>query len=167
MIALQIMEIKDFMNKLLRTAMCDHFLLQEADITQNVTYSINGSLQKSFYNADEQEELGLGGLAFAPFSLLRGNCFDLIRGKKTPIYFKFVFSLSPQNIENTLRHTASSFTAQDIFSMNMIFTFQNGKLICTTGISYRTFSMDRMLEKEWDILVQKFLSKNQITYEML
>ena len=49
MIALKIAEVKDFMNKLLCQDVFDHFLIQEAIITTNVSCHIDGTLQKDFY----------------------------------------------------------------------------------------------------------------------
>ena len=46
MIALELTDIKDFMNKLLRSEVFDHFLLQEAVITTGSTININGQITK-------------------------------------------------------------------------------------------------------------------------
>ena len=56
MIALKIAEVKDFMNKLLCQDVFDHFLIQEAVITTNVSCHIDGTLQKDFYTLEELEE---------------------------------------------------------------------------------------------------------------
>ena len=37
--------------------MCDHFLLQEAVITQAATFSIDGSLQADYFDPEETENL--------------------------------------------------------------------------------------------------------------
>ena len=89
MIALKIAEVKDFMNKLLCQDVFDHFLIQEAVITTNVSCHIDGTLQKDFYTLEELEEQNLTGLSFVPYGLLRSSCFNLIKGKKTPSYFSF------------------------------------------------------------------------------
>ena len=96
MIALKIAEVKDFMNKLLCQDVFDHFLIQEAVITTNVSCHIDGTLQKDFYTLEELEEQNLTGLSFVPYGLLRSSCFNLIKGKKTPSYFKFSLLLSPE-----------------------------------------------------------------------
>ena len=98
MIALKIAEVKDFMNKLLCQDVFDHFLIQEAVITTNVSCHIDGTLQKDFYTLEELEEQNLTGLSFVPYGLLRSSCFNLIKGKKTPSYFKFSLLLSPGNL---------------------------------------------------------------------
>lgn len=165
MIALELTDIKDFMNKLLRTDTFDNFLLQEAVITNSATYTINGQLTKGFYSNDELEELQLQDCRFLPFSMLRGNCFDLIKGKRTPASFRFVFLLSPQNMEKTVLSIGSSYTTSDISGIYINLKYQKQQLFLTTGISYNIFSIDKTLENEWDRLVMKFLKQHEIAYE--
>ena len=93
--------------------------------------------------------------------------FDLIKGRRTPSYFKFVFLLSPKNLERTLLSTHSSFTPEDITGMFINLKFQQKKLLLTTGISYRIFSVDKSLDQEWDSLVKRFLTAHEISFEEL
>lgn len=165
MIALELTDIKDFMNKLLRSEVFDHFLLQEAVITSSVTYSISGQITKGFYSDAEIEELHLEGCRFLPFSMLKGNCFDLIKGKKTPTAFRFVFLLSPTNTEKTVSTVGSSYNASDITGMYINLKYQNQLLSLTTGIAYNIFSTDKTLEDAWDKMVVKFLKQNEIEFE--
>ena len=165
MIALELTDVKDFMNKLLKSELFDHFLLQEASITGAATYTISGQITKGFYGEDELAELQLKDLRFLPFSMLRENCFDLIKGKKTPCAFRFVFLLSPQNMEKTIASAGSSYKPSDISGMYINLRFQNQLLSLTTGIGYNIFSTDKTLENEWDKLVMKFLTKHEIAYE--
>lgn len=167
MISLQITDVKSFMYQLLKTELFDHFLLPKAVITNSITYHLDGHLNTDFYSEDELDALGLKGLTIAPFSLLRSNCFELIKGKRTPSYFKFVFMLSPENLSNTLKQTHSNFTENDISGVYFNLHFQNQILTCTTGISYQIFSIDRSFESEWDNLVCKFLKNHGISYEIL
>ena len=95
MIALKITEIGTFINKLLKDGMCDHFLLQEAVITQAATYTIDGSFHPDYYEPEELDTLHLQDLSYLPFSLLRPSCLKIMQGKKRPLFFKFVFLLSP------------------------------------------------------------------------
>ncbi|MFR4350336.1 MAG: DUF5721 family protein [Roseburia sp.] len=167
MIALNLLEIKDFMNKLLCTETFDNFLLREATIQSSVTWNLDGAISPAFYSSEELEALGLSGLSFLPFGQLRSHCFDLIKGKRTPSYFKFVFLLSPENLTRTLEQTHSSFTSDDITGMFLNLKFQNGALLLTTGLSYRIYSADKRLEQEWDSLVKRFLQSHQINFEEL
>ena len=167
MIALALPEVKIFMNKLLGSNIFDNFLLQEATIQGAITYHINGTLHQDFYSAEELETEQLTGLSFLPYGKVRTQCFDLIKGKRTPSYFKFILLLSPVNLEKTLQQTGSSFTSQDISAIFLNLKFQNKKLLLTTGISYRIFTTDKSLELEWDNLIKKFLRNHQIMFEEL
>lgn len=164
MIALQILEIRDFMNKFLLSDIFDHFLLQEAMIASDAVWSLDGKLQDGFYSQEELIEQGLAGFAFLPFGNMRARCFDLIKGRRTPACFKFVLLLSPENLNRTLTKLHSSFSASDISGMFLNLKFQNRQLIVTSGVSYRIFSMDKSLEHEWDNLVRQFFKKHQITF---
>lgn len=167
MIALELKEIKLFMNKLLCSDIFDHFLLQEASIQGNISYHIEGALHTDFYSAEELEAEHLKGLSFLPYGKVRTQCFDLIKGKRTPSFFKFVLLLSPKNLQNTLLQTKCSLTAQDVSAMFINLKFQNSRLILTTGISYRIFSADRSLDHEWDDLIKRFLKNHAILFEEL
>lgn len=167
MIAFTIPELKDFMQKLLCTELFDHFLLQEASISGHISYILDGSLHKDFYSKDELLELELEGLDFTPYSMVRSHCFDLIKGKRTPSSFKFVFLLSPKNLERTLAQTTTSVTPSDISAAYLNLRFQNGQLVVTSGISYRTFVPDKGFEFEWDALVKKFFKNHGIRFEEL
>ena len=167
MIALELTDIKDFMNKLLRTEVFDHFLLQEAVITSGASYVIDGHITKGYYTDEEVETMGISGYKMLPFSLLRGNCFDLIKGKKTPNSFKFVFLLSPENLKKTLASSGSSYTENDISGVFLNLKYQNQLLTLTTGISYNIFWTDKSLESNWDKLVCRFLYQNDIKFEEL
>lgn len=165
MIALELTDVKDFMNKLLRTETFDHFLLQEAVITGAATYSISGQITKGYYTEEELSEQHLNGMRFLPFALLRNNCFDLIKGKKTPSSFRFVFLLSPENQKKTLDSMGSPFSENDITGIYINLRYQNQLLSLTTGISYNVFSTDKSLDAQWDKLVIKFLTQNAIAFE--
>ena len=167
MLALRLTDVKDFMNKFLRSETFDHFLLQEGVITSGASYVIDGHIHSDFYTSEEMEELEIADCDFLPYGLLRGNCFDLIKGKKTPSSFKFVLLLSPQNLERTLSSIQRSFTGNDITGVFLNIRFHNQQLSLTTGISYRIFSVDKTLDNEWDRLVKQFLKQHEIAFEEL
>jgi len=167
MLALKLTNTKNFMNTLLRTECFDHFLLQEATIYSGATFTIDGRMPKEYYTAEEAEELGIMGYSCLPFSMLRGNCFDLMKGKKAPSAFSFVFLLSPENLAKTLQAIGGGLSVNDVTAMFINIRFQTGQLMLTTGVSYRSFVMDKSPEKEWDRMLQKFLAQHEIDFEIL
>ena len=81
MLALSLIDVKDFMNKFLRSEIFDHFLLQEGVIQTAASYVIDGKINDTFYTSEEKISLGLEDDLFLPYSMLRQNFFDLIKGK--------------------------------------------------------------------------------------
>ena len=95
MIALQITSMKQFMNHLLVADTFEPFLLEEAVISTASNFTIDGHVNREFYENDENSP-SLPDNEFRPWSELKGLCFDLIKGKRTPLFFRFVLHLMPE-----------------------------------------------------------------------
>lgn len=158
-------EQKQFMNQLLKSELFDHFLLAEASVHGAVSYHVDGHINRDFFDADEFSELSAYGGEYLPFSHVRPVCFELIRGKHTPVSFKFVFLLAPAGMEKTIASADCGLSAQDVGGMFFNLSFREGAMTLTTGISYRTFTPDHTLDAVWDALAARFLAKNQIAFE--
>lgn len=167
MLALALTDTKDFMNKLLRTELFDHFLIQEASIRAGAAYHIDGRINRDFYDTGELEELGLTDCRFLPFAMLREPVFHLFKGKKPPSSFRLVLLLSPENMAHTLECISSPFTPQEITGMFFNISYQNGQLLFTSGVSYAVFSADKALDDEWGRMAKQFLKQRGISYEEL
>lgn len=165
MIALKITDIKNFMNQFLGSDTFDSFLLLEAVIRKDATFTIDGHLNTDYYSSTELEENGLAGCEILSFRTLRPVCYQLIRGSHTPASFRFVLALSPEQTASTLQQSASGLGSRDVAGILFNLNFHEGTLTLTTGISYRTFTMDHTLDHEWDSLLQKFLNRHRICYE--
>jgi hypothetical protein len=165
MIALHIKELKNFMDKLLRSDLFHHFLLEEAVICSGGTYTVDGHINRDFFTGDDETLMRLEGLDCLPFSMLQPLCFSMIKGAKPPISFQFTFKLSPENQKNTLHALESVFTQSDINGLYLNFRFQSGQLLCTPAISYRSFSLDHSLDRQWDELTKKFLLRHEIAFD--
>lgn len=70
MIALQIEDIRLFMQKLLLTDSFDRFYLLEGAVTTFNTFHIDGVLQSSYYTQEEQELLAGRSLSYWGKSVL-------------------------------------------------------------------------------------------------
>lgn len=167
MTALKISNVKEFMNILLLSETFDHFLLSEASITTFATMILDGQSYADFFSPEDEEYALIEKEAYVPFSFLRSFCLDFIKGKRTPVSFKFVFLLSKENQQKTLASLHSSFAPEDISGMYLNLKYQAGEIICTTGISYRNFSMDKSLDQAWDDMVMRFFKNHKILYESL
>ncbi len=162
--AFALTEKKEFMNLLLRSETFDNFLLCEASIHTAVRYEIDGRLNESFFSKDERSDQQLSGLTYMPYGRLRTTFFEMIKGRTTPTSFKFVLMLSPSNLENTIRASGTSVTQTDILAACLNILYQNGQLMLTTGVSYRTFIPDKSFEKEWEKFTINFLKRNSVVF---
>ncbi len=167
MISLQIEAIKPFMNKLLLHPTFDAFLLVEGTVTTCNTFHIDGHLNPDYYSKEEQESLGLGSRRFSRWQELRPFCLELIKGKRTPLGFRFTFQLSPENTEKLLTQTESPFFPKDVNGLILNIRYDSAGLFCTTAASLALFTMDKSLEQSWDQMVQKFLLKQDIAFTLL
>lgn len=154
------------MNRLLKTELFDHFLLAEATIHGAISYSVDGHINREFFDTEELADLTADGSEYLPFSHFRPICYELIRGKHTPLYMKFVFLLSPANAIKTITSVDTGFTAEDVRGIFLNLTFRDGHLVLTAGVSYRTFTLDRSFDNAWDSLAARFLSSHGIDFDV-
>lgn len=163
MIALQLLEIKTFMSKLLTNDTFHNFLLSEATIVNGITYTIDGHVSKQSH----EDILADYPYSLTTFQKVQKHIYEMVRGTHTPSYMKFVFCLSPDNVANTLSSISSSLSPSDISGMYINVTYQNNQLFVTSGISYSIFAKDYNLEQEWDRLIKLFFTKNEISFNSL
>lgn len=150
------------MTHLLLSDTFDHFLFIEGEIVTFNTFTIDGYLQKEFYGSEPESGMQSG---YSSWKQLRELCFSIIKGKRTPLSFRFVFSLSPENIAKLISQKELDFQACDVQGLYLNIRFDGTGLQCVTGTSLKTFSMDKSLEREWDSMVPRFLDKKGIAFE--
>ncbi len=167
MTSLSILNVKEFMNILLRSDAFDSFLLSEGSITTYMSFHLDGHCRTDFFSPEDGPYAQVRQERYIPFSLARPVCLELIKGRRTPSSFHFVFQLSSENQIKTLASIGSSFLPEDISGMYLNLKYQNQQLTCTTGVSCRVFSLDKSLEHAWDGLVKRFLKAHHIPFEEL
>ena len=154
MIILQITQLKNFMNTLLRLETFDRFPVSEASITTFTTFSIDGSLHTDFFDPDDAQLLKEKGRTRLLWKDVKSFCYSVIKGKRTPMQFKFVFQLPQAACEKMI-----------VFGCFLNFQYKDGKLLLTTGTSLKIFTMDKSLDRVFDEEVRQFLLKNEIAFE--
>ncbi len=167
MISLQIQDVKDFMNHLLLKSTFDPFLVVEGTVTTYNTFHMNGRLKPEYYSSEEQEALGLSERRFSLWQELRPFCLELIKGKRTPLGFRFTFQLSPENTRKLLAQSGSTFSMDDIGGLILNIRYDSAGLFCTTALSLNLFTMDKSLDHTWDQMVRKFLIKQAVAFTLL
>ena len=165
MIALQIQDIKQFMSKLLLSQTFDNFLLIEGSITTYNTFRIDGRLHKSFFTEEEKEAQGLEERAFSLWKEVKPFCLELIKGKKTPLSFQFVFQLSKENTGKLLLASGiTSIQPENISGLLLNVPYDNGNLSVITATNLSLFTLDKTLEHAWDDMVKRFLKQQEISF---
>ncbi len=162
MIALALTEVKECMAKLLLSEVFDPFYFIEGEIVTFGTFQMDGYLKKEFFEKDMVPER-----EYALWKEVREYCFSLIKGKRTPLSFKFVLGLSSSNIEKLLLGQGLDFKPQDVRGLYINLKYDGTKLQCTTGTALNLFTMDKSLEQAWDKMVQIFFTQKEISYEIL
>lgn len=165
MVALQIQDIKQFMNKLLLTPAFDSFLLVEGTITTYNTFHISGRLQKSFFSEEELEAQELNDRDFSLWKELRPVCLDLIKGRKTPLGFQFIFQLSRKNTQKLLASSGiTSILPENVSGLLLNIRFEHSSLCVVTATNLNLFTLEKSLDHAWDDLVKRFLKQQEISF---
>lgn len=162
--AYQITGLKDFMNRLLVSDVFDCFLLEQGTVTTFNSFVLDGRIQKEFYTKEEQES-GSCSYEFSPWKEVRALFFQLIKGKRTPLGFKFVLLLLPEQMEKLL--SAGSFDNRSgiVKYFTLTVKFNGNGITLVTGISTEAFLMDKTPERLWDEAFVRFMEKRGIAWE--
>lgn len=166
MLALQITSMKPFMNQLLAGDTFDIFLLEEAVISTANTYTIDGHINVDFYPMEERGSDCIP-YEFQRWSEMKGLCFNLIKGKNTPLYFKFVLHLMPEKVAALLEKENCSVDASQVRGLILTIKYDGSKAVLTTGTSYHTFVMSKDPDQIWDKALVRYLSNKEIQFEQL
>lgn len=162
--AYKITERKNFMGRLLGSSVFDSFLLAEASITTYNTFLIDGRINKGFFTGDLNDE-ALPPYEFSRWQDMRSLCFDLIKGKRTPVGFKFVLHLKPELAESLLTENESAVTLNDLKAFVLNIKYDGNDLTCVTATAFHTFIPDKMPDQIWDGYMDQFMGNNGIGYE--
>lgn len=165
LIHLKILEVRNFMEKLLLEHSFDNFLLLEASIHTGNLFFIDGHRNPDFYTKEEYESLTGTEYALTPWKQLRHFCYEIIKGTKTPSQFKITFQLSKKDTAVFLKQTESSFLLEEIEGLFFHLKYDGSSLSCITGTSYRIFSLDKSLDRLWDQKVQSLLNLLEISFD--
>ena len=156
MVAYKVRDVRSCMNELLCKETFDFFLLQEAVINTFSTFSIDGHRNDGYFTTAETAELESDD-SLMPYEYFRNFCFDIIKGKKTPLSFQVILSLPTRIIEQIIESAELNFQAEDV-NLVAIFRFNDNGLTITTGTSFNEFVMDKSLERQFDEWFYKFLN---------
>lgn len=162
MISLEILDVKSCMSHLLLKDTFHAFYFIEGDIATFNTFHIDGQLHKDFFDTAEAAER-LQNRKFSYWKEIQEFCYSLIKGKRTPLGMKLIFSLSDANTEKFLTQNGLAFDSHTVNGLYLNFKYDGTALKCITGVSLSTFTLDKSLENAWDEMVRRFFHQKEIT----
>lgn len=142
-----------FMQDLLTGQVFDHFLVEEADISTFNHFMIDGRILPAFYDdgAAPDEE-------FSSWEKIRPTCFDLIKGKRLPLNFKFVLHAPKAIVNELLLDERCTLAPEHLKSLVLTIRFSNNATVCVSATGMNTFVPDKSIEQLWDRYVASFLA---------
>ena len=155
-------DTKSCMAELLLKKTFDSFTFIEGEITTFNKFHIDGYLQKKFFGADE-----IPDTEHSHWKEIREFCFSIIKGKHTPLDFKFILSLPKEEIPCFLQQYEVSAASDEIQGLYLNFRYNGESLQCITGISLSTFRPDKTLEHSWDKYACRLFEQYDINYELM
>lgn len=142
----EINDIKKLTTELFVNNTFNHFSFIEGTCSTYANFSISGKVNTDYYDGDSDASF----FEYAIWEQMKPVFFQIIKGKRLPLQFKITLALSDDS---------------DVVKTRLInIRYEAGKLSIVTGISYKTFSMDKSHEKLWDDYISSFLVQNDISF---
>lgn len=167
MIALKISGLGSFMSRLFSGNTFDSFLLAEGTLQMGVTWQVDGKLNRGFYEKDVWEDPAQRPYDYTSWSEVRPALRDLIRGKKAPVSFQFVLHLKPELMESLLRKEGDNELLSCVGAFVLTIRYKDGEVILLTGISMKSFTINKNADILWDKVIRRFLQSKEIAFESL
>lgn len=150
---------KSCMSHLLLKDTFDIFSFIEGEFTTYNKFTINGYIQEDFFDEKPED-------TYSRWGKIRDFCFQIIRGKRTPLSFKIVLALPDEKLPDFLTaHGLTGYRPDEIQGLYLNFHYDGKQLQCITGTSLHTFTMDKSIEHEWDAEAKSILKCARIDGE--
>lgn len=163
----RVLDIKTCMNCMLRREDFDDFLLSEASITTGISCVIDGHLTEGFYTPEELETMGLSQERCMRYEKIRPLCFDMIKGRRTPQSFQFVFLASGEQIRDFLKKEQILLQEREIANLSLNVRFFHQELAITCPVTLNTFTLDKTVEQAWERWICAFMKERGIALEQI
>ena len=150
-----ISDIKVFMAGLLSGTLLSDWEFRSLDMGLTVRIHLDGKRNLSYLPETERE----GQSEYIHWDEIQSKVRMLIQGGNTPSFMNLTMAIPPQRMKDVISDTVESYQLNIRFET----TDENGKssphLTLITGVSNRTFSMDKNPERIWDSKVPEYFTK--------
>lgn len=167
MIALKVTGLGSFMSGLFSRDTFDSFLLAEGILQTAVSWQVKGQINKDFFEKEVREDPDQLPYDYAAWSEVRPLLRDLIRGKRAPVSFQFILHLKPEYMRAMLQKEGDRELEDCVGAFVLTIRYKNGEATILTGISMKSFTMNKNGDRLWDRTVRRFLEARKIGYEPL
>ena len=113
-----------------------------------VGYEFDGKILKEFYDTEEWEEMKT--YPYVMWQEEKEKIFSLVKGKKTPLSFRFVMMLKLDLVSDILAKYNLAIREDEVAGLFINILYDRQGLKCTAGVSRKTFVLDKTLEEAWD-----------------
>ena len=144
------------MSHLLTKDTFDPFYMVEATIKMGISYQIDGHLNPAFFDTDTQHTLTR---EYSYWKEVRPKVFSLIRGSQPPLACKIILATPSSFLPRLLEHCGAPYRVEDIEGMYLNILYDPHRLLVTSGISYRTFSLDKTLDQAYEDYLRNFIQR--------
>lgn len=159
MLAIQIKDVKNFMKLLLISDTFDEFEMVHATISTSNIFDIDGKVDKTFFG-EEYEVSDYYEHEYTPWKLIKEMCFGIIKGKHTPLAFKFILHAGREVTSSILAEIPET-VASNIKSLILTIRYDEHGLMLTSGTASASFIADKSVDEAWDKWVAVFTQDMQ------
>lgn len=135
---------KEFMAKLLKSDLFDNFEVREVILHTAFKMILEGMRNQDYFDTQNEITMDL----YLTWGEMRKYIYELMQGSKLPTYFKIILAT---NSEKT------SLLSQDASTFYLNIQFKENHITCSTGTSYKLFTLDKSADKIWDKQIEEFL----------
>ena len=163
MISLQL-DTKKSMSELLLRETFHKFLLIEGEITTFNKFTIDGYIHQEFYGENKSQEPEADLAVYSTWENLQEYCLSIIKGKHTPLNFRFIFCFPPAWIAKFIASRNLDFRSESVQGLYLNFRYDGKNLTCTTGTALNSFTLDKSLEHAFDAWAKEFFAARGIEF---
>lgn len=175
------LDTKKCMAELLLRTTFDDFTFIEGEITTFNRFKIDGVVHKDFYgdmnedaNSDSPANMSentshtstTNVITYSTWKCVKEYCLSIIKGKRTPLDFRFIFALSDTLVRTLITEKALDFQPEIVQGLYLNFRYDGSTLACITGTALKTFTLDKTLEHAFDQWIREFFTQNEIKWDM-
>ncbi len=155
MISLEITDVKKFINSLLHDEAFDVLNLVKLELRTMVDFTIDGRINKSYF--DDESEVDC---EYSSWHEMKTYFYQMIRGTVLPLSFKIVLALPLEEVNKLVSENSElGFRCEDISLITYNILYDREKMIVTTGLAMKTFSLDKVFPMECDEYLKKRIEK--------